>query len=79
MAAICPGCEKQGKEIDFNVYKCGRCGIQWAEPVKKASLTPTRPGWFVRNHRNLKRIIQGAIFLIIISAGVVMALKPLVI
>lgn len=79
MAAKCPSCDRQGREIDFNVYKCHNCGIQWNEPVKKASLTPNRPGWLVRNRRNLKKIIQGAVFLIIISAGVAMALKPVVI
>lgn len=76
MAAKCPACNRQGREIDFNEYQC-RCGISWVEPTRNGSLLPNRPGWFTRNRHNLKKLLIMSIFLFLVSMGVAMAMKPI--
>lgn len=78
MGAKCPSCGRQGQEIEFSIYKC-KCGIEWTEPVKKASLIARRPGWFTRNYRNFLRLFKASIFIFLLFIGVAMAMKPVVI
>jgi len=79
MQSICPVCEIRVNEKDGE-FRCPKCKASWKEPVwKKRSLTPKRPGWFVRNNRLLKRLITALGLVIVLSVGVLMTMKPVLV